>query len=65
MSRSLQVTSPTHLQAALNLSLLADLENRLRTRTVHSEIIWMLNPTSSVGALSCLVRLSMDGLHRS
>jgi len=42
------ITSLLHLNVALTQSLLAEAEGRLRTKTVHSEIIWNLNPTNNI-----------------
>jgi len=42
------ITSLTHLQVALAQSLLAEADGKLRTKTIHSEIIWTLNPTNNI-----------------
>ncbi|KAL5527021.1 hypothetical protein ACEPAG_5812 [Sanghuangporus baumii] len=42
------VTSRRHLQTAVYQSMLADAQNALKTKTVHSEIIWCLNPTNNI-----------------
>ncbi|KAL5488403.1 hypothetical protein ACEPAI_6521 [Sanghuangporus weigelae] len=42
------VTSRLHLQTAVYQSMLADAQNALKTKTVHSEIIWSLNPTNNI-----------------
>ncbi|KAL4075554.1 kinase binding protein CGI-121-domain-containing protein [Scleroderma citrinum] len=42
------ITSPLHLHTAINQALLADSQGSLRTKTVHSEIIWALNPTNNI-----------------
>lgn len=44
----MQVASRLHLQTAIHQSMLADAQNSLKTKTVHSEIIWSLNPTNNV-----------------
>ncbi|KZV85005.1 CGI-121-domain-containing protein [Exidia glandulosa HHB12029] len=42
------VVSEMHLQTALLFALLADARTSLRTKTVHSEILWALNPTNNI-----------------
>ncbi|KAJ3572596.1 hypothetical protein NP233_g2976 [Leucocoprinus birnbaumii] len=42
------ITSRLHLQTAVYQSLLAEAQNGLRTRTVHSEVLWNLNPTNNI-----------------
>jgi len=42
------ITSLLHLNVALVQSLLAEAEGKLRTKTVHSEILWNLNPTNNI-----------------
>jgi len=44
----LQVTSVLHIQTAITQALLAAAQNILRTKTVHSEVIWALNPSNNV-----------------
>jgi EKC/KEOPS complex subunit CGI121/TPRKB len=43
-----QVTSLLHIQTAITQALLAATQNTLRTKTVHSEVIWALNPNNNV-----------------
>ncbi|KAI9466554.1 CGI-121-domain-containing protein [Lactarius psammicola] len=42
------VTSILHLQTAITQALLAAAQNTLRTKTVHSEVIWALNPSNNI-----------------
>ncbi|KAF8158967.1 kinase binding protein CGI-121-domain-containing protein [Mycena galopus ATCC 62051] len=42
------ITSVNHLRTAVYQALLADSQGALRTKTVHSEIIWALNPTNNI-----------------
>ncbi|KLO17509.1 CGI-121-domain-containing protein [Schizopora paradoxa] len=42
------IASPRHLLTATYQSLLAESQESLKTKTVHSEIIWSLNPTSNI-----------------
>ncbi|KAF8624253.1 hypothetical protein AX15_005966 [Amanita polypyramis BW_CC] len=42
------VTSRLHLQTAIYQAILAESQNVLRTKTVHSEILWALNPTNNI-----------------
>ncbi|EJD00788.1 CGI-121-domain-containing protein [Fomitiporia mediterranea MF3/22] len=42
------VTSRLALQTAVYQSMLADAQDALKTKTVHSEIIWCLNPTNNI-----------------
>jgi len=42
------ITSLLHLQVALLQSLVAEAQGKLRTKTIHSEIIWTLNPTNNI-----------------
>ncbi|KAL9712380.1 hypothetical protein Ac2012v2_003617 [Leucoagaricus gongylophorus] len=42
------ITSRRHLQTAVHQSILAETHNGLRTRTVHSEVLWNLSPTNSI-----------------
>ncbi|KAF8920718.1 kinase binding protein CGI-121-domain-containing protein [Mucidula mucida] len=42
------ITSLLHLQTAIYQAILAELQSSLRTRTVHSEILWALNPTNNI-----------------
>jgi EKC/KEOPS complex subunit CGI121/TPRKB len=44
----IQVTSVLHIQTAITQALLAASQNTLRTKTVHSEVIWALNPNNNV-----------------
>ena len=44
----MQITSSAHLRAAVHHAALAGAQARLRTRTVHSEIVWALNATNNV-----------------
>ena len=48
----LQVTSRLHLRTAIHQAVLAAARGALRTKTVHSEILFMLNPTNNVSILS-------------
>lgn len=43
-----QVASRGHLLAAVHLALLLKAQGEMRTKTVHSEILWTLCPTSNV-----------------
>jgi len=42
------VTSVLHIQTAITQALLAAAQNNLRTKTVHSEVIWALNPSNNI-----------------
>ncbi|KAJ7505576.1 kinase binding protein CGI-121-domain-containing protein [Mycena galericulata] len=42
------ITSVTHLRTAVYQAVLAHAQGALRTKTVHSEIIWALNPTNNI-----------------
>jgi len=42
------VTSILHIQTAITQALLAAAQNTLRTKTVHSEVIWALNPSNNI-----------------
>ncbi|KAH9056401.1 CGI-121-domain-containing protein [Lactarius vividus] len=42
------VTSVLHIQTAITQALLAAAQNTLRTKTVHSEVIWVLNPSNNI-----------------
>ncbi|KAF7320821.1 hypothetical protein HMN09_00168600 [Mycena chlorophos] len=42
------ITSTRLLRAAVYSAVLADAQGRLLTKTVHSEIIWTLNPTNNI-----------------
>ncbi|EGO04190.1 hypothetical protein SERLA73DRAFT_128332, partial [Serpula lacrymans var. lacrymans S7.3] len=42
------ITSMLHLQTAIYQAILFDSQKSLRTRTVHSEILWCLNPTNNI-----------------
>ncbi|KAH7101156.1 CGI-121-domain-containing protein [Auriculariales sp. MPI-PUGE-AT-0066] len=42
------IASTLHLQTALLYALLAVAGDTLRTKTVHSEILWALNPTNNI-----------------
>ncbi|KAL0949847.1 hypothetical protein HGRIS_009880 [Hohenbuehelia grisea] len=42
------ITSRLHLQTAIYQALLAEAQKTLRTKTVHSEILWVLNPTNNI-----------------
>jgi len=48
MGPSVKVTSILHLQTAVYYALLAQGQGCLRTKTVHSEILWALNPSNNV-----------------
>lgn len=48
MGPSVKITSILHLQTAIYYALLAQSQESLRTRTVHSEILWALNPSNNV-----------------
>ena len=45
---SRQITSVLHLQTAVYQAILAACHGSLRTKTVHSEVLWALNPTNNV-----------------
>ncbi|KAI6039258.1 kinase binding protein CGI-121-domain-containing protein [Pisolithus marmoratus] len=42
------ITSSLHLETAVYQALLSESQGSLRTKTVHSEIIWALNPTNNI-----------------
>ncbi|KAF8643077.1 hypothetical protein AX14_009642 [Amanita brunnescens Koide BX004] len=42
------ITSKLHLQTAVYQAILSQTGNTLRTKTVHSEILWALNPTNNI-----------------
>ncbi|KAJ6511975.1 kinase binding protein CGI-121-domain-containing protein [Mycena vitilis] len=42
------ITSVNHLRTAIYQAILAESQSSLRTKTVHSEIIWALNPTNNI-----------------
>ncbi|KAK7021205.1 kinase binding protein CGI-121-domain-containing protein [Favolaschia claudopus] len=42
------ITSVNHLRTAIYHAVLAESQNNLRTKTVHSEIIWALNPSNNI-----------------
>ncbi|KAJ7043843.1 kinase binding protein CGI-121-domain-containing protein [Mycena alexandri] len=42
------ITSVNHLRTAIYQAILAQSQDSLRTKTVHSEIIWALNPTNNI-----------------
>ncbi|KAJ4471994.1 kinase binding protein CGI-121-domain-containing protein [Lentinula aciculospora] len=42
------VTSRLHLETAINQAILAESQGSLRTKTVHSEILFALNPTNNI-----------------
>ncbi|KAJ6557212.1 kinase binding protein CGI-121-domain-containing protein [Mycena vulgaris] len=42
------ITSVNHLRTAIYQAILAASQDSLRTKTVHSEIIWALNPTNNI-----------------
>ncbi|KAK7021208.1 kinase binding protein CGI-121-domain-containing protein [Favolaschia claudopus] len=44
------ITSVNHLRTAIYHAVLAESQNNLRTKTVHSEIIWALNPSNNIAA---------------
>jgi len=48
MGPSAKITSILHLQTAIYYALLAQSQGCLRTKTVHSEILWALNPSNNV-----------------
>lgn len=43
----MKITSVLHLQTAIYYALLAQRQECLRTKTIHSEILWALNPTNN------------------
>lgn len=43
-----QISSLLHLQTAIYQALLSEAQGQLRTKTIHSEILWALNPTNNV-----------------
>ncbi|KAG6865382.1 hypothetical protein C0991_003085 [Blastosporella zonata] len=65
------ITSRLHLQTAIYQALLAESEGALRTRTVHSEVIWALNPSNNItealrrygisDTTTSVIVVSMDG----
>ncbi|KAG5653276.1 hypothetical protein H0H81_001340 [Sphagnurus paluster] len=42
------ITSRLHLQTAIYQAILAESQDAMRTRAVHSEVIWALNPTNNI-----------------
>ncbi|KAJ7246402.1 kinase binding protein CGI-121-domain-containing protein, partial [Mycena rebaudengoi] len=42
------ILSLAHLQTAIYQAILAESQRSLRTKSVHSEIIWALNPTNNI-----------------
>ncbi|KAG0698011.1 kinase binding protein CGI-121-domain-containing protein [Suillus ampliporus] len=42
------ISSPLHLQTAIYQALLSEAQGQLRTKTIHSEILWALNPTNNI-----------------
>ncbi|KAJ3865040.1 kinase binding protein CGI-121-domain-containing protein [Lentinula novae-zelandiae] len=42
------ITSRLHLETAINQAILAESQGSLRTKTVHSEILFALNPTNNI-----------------
>jgi len=42
------ITSKLHLQTAISQAILAESQGQLRTKTVHSEILYYLNPTHNI-----------------
>lgn len=44
-----QITSRLHALTAVQQALLARADGTLKTKTVHSEVLWMLEPGSNVG----------------
>jgi EKC/KEOPS complex subunit CGI121/TPRKB len=44
----MKITSMEHLRTAVYQAVLAAAQGGLRTKTVHSEIIWALNPSNNV-----------------
>ncbi|KAJ3885989.1 kinase binding protein CGI-121-domain-containing protein [Lentinula edodes] len=42
------ITSRLHLETAINQAILAESQGLLRTKTVHSEILFALNPTNNI-----------------
>lgn len=55
-STSPQITSTLHLQTAAVQALFAQSGESMRTKTLHSEIIWNLNPTNNVRDVCVHVR---------
>lgn len=47
-----QICSLLHLQTAVYQAVLAQVQGSIRTKTVHSEILWALNPTNNVTNLA-------------
>ena len=44
-----QITSRLHVQTAVYQAILAHVQSSLRTKTVHSEVLWALSPGHNVG----------------
>lgn len=42
------ISSLLHLQTAIYQALLSEAQGQLRTKTIHSEILWALNPTNNI-----------------
>ncbi|KAK0226974.1 kinase binding protein CGI-121-domain-containing protein [Armillaria nabsnona] len=42
------ITSRLHLETAIYQAILTESQGSLRTKTVHSEILWALNPTNNI-----------------
>lgn len=47
-----KIASQRHLLTATYQSMLAESQHALKTKTVHSEIIWSLNSTNNVSCIS-------------
>ena len=58
-----EITSRLHLLTAVYHAILAQVQGALRTKTVHSEILWALNPSNNVRLLAS--RLPSRSSHRS
>ncbi|KZT13190.1 CGI-121-domain-containing protein, partial [Laetiporus sulphureus 93-53] len=42
------ISSPLHLQTAIVQAILAHVQGTLRTKTIHSEILWALSPNNNI-----------------
>ncbi|KIY45147.1 CGI-121-domain-containing protein [Fistulina hepatica ATCC 64428] len=42
------ITSPLHLRTAIQQAIISAADDALRTKSVHSEILWALNPTNNI-----------------
>ena len=55
-----KICSVLHLQTAIHQAVLARAQGSLRTKTVHSEILWALNPTNNACLLHVVGFISLN-----